>query len=180
MQGASGIPVIREIGLACSNLLIAQFGASGNTWLPCVRDDVFNDAETYKLPAHKASAYLQRADQATHNFRSDLMIKGIHAGCAALLGSSILLFPFQGMAQETWTGSWRADGHSADNMVCRQKWKCVDPGNASNDKGKRDLVFKPEVSFTAGVCVGTGNSPTGCGKCVAEQPPSDCTVTVKK
>jgi hypothetical protein len=106
------------------------------------------------------------------------MTKGNFAGYSSLLGLAILLLPSPAMTQESWTGNWRTDGHTVDGMVCRQKWTCVDPKSADNGKGSGDLVFEPKERFTEGVCL-SAEAGSECGKCGAEQPPEQCTVTAK-
>ncbi len=106
------------------------------------------------------------------------MTKGIFAGYSTLLGLAILFLPAPAMTQESWKGTWQAAGHTADGMVCRQKWTCVDPRSADNGKSSGDLVFEPKERFTVGVCL-SAETGSGCGKCGAEEPPEQCSVTAK-
>ena len=88
---------------------------------------------------------------------------------------AMILLPNVAMAQDVWDGMWTAAKHSVDGMVCRQEWKCADPLEKRNQTATGQLVFEPQSAFTTGVCEGSQDG-TGCGKCIAEEPPETCTV----
>lgn len=100
--------------------------------------------------------------------------------CSCLIGALLVTaLPNEAPCQESWTGDWQAAGFSVDGLVCRQDWKCVDPGKAPSGTAADSLVFEPATNTTEGVCESSSEGPD-CAKCVAEQPPEDCIVKLTK